>query len=73
MIEIDDGHKPGGCTDVTKCMIDDIGKVFGGEVKIFDEVLPEVWRDRAYHYSTNIVGNRPWGVQVHVIVTVFEL
>lgn len=54
----EDGHHPGNSTVSTRLVSYDSDP----SLEIFEEVLPEMWRERAY--STAITHGRPWGAYI---------
>lgn len=58
--EIDDGHCPGG-TSLTTKLVTYQNKQSVNFLSIYDNLLTELWRDRAYTYAVNRV--LPWGKQ----------
>ena len=57
--ELDDGHRPGKSSMIPRIVVHRDEPQF---FEIFEEVLGEVWRDRAYQYA--IEHDRPWGAYV---------
>ena len=63
LVEIDDGFKPGK-TDKPTLLAVNQAKQCRDFVCVFDDLLDDLWCDRAYEYSARVHGGRPWGVYV---------
>lgn len=57
--ELDDGHRPGKSTLVPRIVLPQKEIQF---FEVFEQVLGEEWRERAYHFA--IDHGRPWGAYV---------
>ena len=63
VVGFNDGHKPGSNGNVSK-IYEYKNKNSSNFLSVFDNLLPDVWCERAYDYAVNVKKGKPWGVYI---------